>query len=46
MAKGDTMEERYRKSISRFIQGLESDDNKKFHLLFGSSGDAEFNLFA
>ena len=46
MAKDDTMEEKYRKSISRFIQGLESDDNKKFHLLFGSSGDYELNLFA
>lgn len=45
-AKDDTMEEKYRKSISRFIQGLESDDNKKFHLLFGSSGDYELNLFA
>lgn len=45
MAKGDTMEEKYRKSVSRFIQGLESDDSKKFHLLFGSSGDYELNLF-
>lgn len=44
-AKDDTMEEKYRKSISRFIQGLESDDNKKFHLLFGGSGDYELNLF-
>ena len=46
MGKSDTMEEKYRKSISRFIQGLESNDNKEFHLLFGSSGDYELNLFA
>ncbi len=60
MAKDDTMEEKYRKSISRFIQSMEPEDNptkrvtgafawnrdKKLHLLFGSSGDYEGNLFA
>lgn len=46
IAKDNTMYEEYRKSISRFIQSLESDDNKKIHLLFNSSGDYELNLFA
>ncbi|MCI8514176.1 MAG: hypothetical protein HFI93_06040 [Lachnospiraceae bacterium] len=46
VAKDDTMYEKYKKSIDRFIQNLESDGNKKIHMLFNGSGDYELNLFA
>ena len=36
---------KYEKSISRFQQSLEQGDGGKLHLLFGSSGDYELNLF-
>lgn len=36
---------KYEKSISRFLQSLEQGNGGKLHLLFGSSGDYELNLF-
>lgn len=41
-----SMYEKYRKSISRFMESLESGGNKKINLLFNSSGDYELSLFA
>ncbi len=41
----DCMYGKYEKSISRFQQSLEQGDGGKLHLLFGSSGDYELNLF-
>ncbi len=44
--KEDSMYEKYRKSISRFMESLESGENHKVNLLFNSSGDYELSLFA
>ncbi len=44
--KEDSMYVKYQKSINRFLESLESGNYKKIHLLFGSSGDYELNLFA
>ncbi len=42
---GDCTYGKYEKSIDRFLQSLEQSNEGKLHLLFGSSGDYELNLF-
>ncbi|MEY8338147.1 hypothetical protein AALB16_08980 [Lachnospiraceae bacterium 62-35] len=46
IAKEDSMYEKYRKSISRFMESLESNENNKISLFFNSSGDYELSFFA
>ena len=42
----DCMYGKYEKSINRFLQSLENGEGGNLHLLFGSSGDYELNLFS
>ena len=44
--KEDSMYVKYQKSIHRFMESLESGNGKKVYLLFGSSGDYEWNQIA